>query len=54
MANLLMHIEHSHKQDEIEPDKGDSEYDTPPGDIGLPAAILSSTRPMTQIQTRAH
>ena len=29
-----MHIAHPHKQDEIEPDSGDSEYDNLQGDIG--------------------
>ena len=51
---LPMHIAHPYKQDEIEPDSGDSEYDTPPGDIGLPAPIPSSTNPMNWSQTRAH
>ena len=49
-----MHIAHPHKQDKIEPDSGDSEYDTQPGDIGLPEPILSSAGPMTQSQTSAH
>ena len=49
-----MHIAHPHQQDEIEPESGDSEYDTPLGDIGLPEPIPSSTGPMTWSQIRAH
>ena len=49
-----MHIAHPHPQDKIEPDSGDSEYDTPLGDMGLPEPTPSSTGPMTQSQTRAH
>ena len=46
-----MHIAPPHQQDKVKPD---SEYDTPPGDIGLPETILRSTGPMTWSQTRAH
>ena len=49
-----MHIVHPHKQDETESESGDSEYDTPPGDIGIPNPMLSGTGPMTQSHTRAH
>ena len=52
--NLLMHIAPPHQQDEVKPDSGDSEYNTPPGDIGLLKPISNSTVPMTQNQTRAH
>ena len=31
--NLLMHKAHPHKQDKMQPDSGDSEYDTPSGDL---------------------
>ena len=48
-----MHIAPPHQQDEIEPDSGDSEYDTPAGDVGLPGPIPSSTGSMTQSQMRA-
>ena len=48
-----MHIAHHHKQDETESESDDSEYDTPPGDIGLPNTILGRTGPVTWSQTRA-
>ena len=44
----------SHKQDETKSESGDSEYNTPPGDIGLPNPIQSRSGPMTWSQTRAH
>ena len=49
-----MHIAHPQKQDETESESGDSEYNTPLGDIGLPNPLLSRTGPMTQSQARAH
>ena len=48
-----MHITHIHKQDETGSASGNSAYDTPPGDIGLPAQILSKIGPVTQSQTKA-
>ena len=48
-----MHIALPHKEDKMEFDSGDSEYDTPPETIGLSEPILSSTRPMTQSHTWA-
>ena len=52
--NLLIHIAPPHKQDEVKCDSIDSEYDTPPEDMGLPKPISSNTGPLTQSQTRAH
>ena len=49
-----MHIAHTQTQDETESESDDSEYDTPPGDIGLPRPILSRLGYMTQNQTRAY
>ena len=49
-----MHIAHPHKQDKTESESDDSEYDTPPGDIGLANLILARTGPVTWSQARVH
>ena len=51
--NILMHIVPPHRWDEMQSESEDSEYDTPPGDAGLPESTLSTTGPMTQSETRA-
>ena len=48
-----MHIGHPQKQDKTESESDDSEYDTPPGDIGIPYPILSRSGPMTGSQPMA-
>ena len=49
-----MHIAPPHQQDKMELDSGDSEFDTPPEDVGLPGPIPSSTEPITQSEMRIH
>ena len=52
--NVIMYIAPPHQQDEVKPDSSHAEYDTLPGDLGLPKPISSSTGPVTQSQMRAY
>ena len=51
--NILMHNVPPHGWDETQSESEDSEYDTPPGDAGLPKSTSSTTRPVIWSQTRA-
>ena len=42
-----------HRWDEMQSESEDSEYDTPQRDDGIPEQTSSTTRPVTQNQTRA-
>ena len=52
--NLLMHIMPPYRQVEMQSESEGSEYDTSPGDEGLPRSMPRMTGPVTQSQTRAH
>ena len=38
----------------MQSDSEDSQYDTPPGDEGIPEPTLSTTGPVTKSQAKAH